>query len=446
MDAGVDASDNVADDVGPPDDIPGGKIVAVVFAAFWIAIGAVYLDHHVVLSSDSMNNYVHVWWIAGDLWHHGWLPWRMPVLGHGDAYAYPYGFVNWTVAAILWPLFGNWAVTLCTLVGAVGCIVATFVAFPELRHGWWAAAVLANPAIIESLLFGQQAFAWGAALVLFGVACWRRGRRFSAAILVGVGQATHAPIVWPIVALIVVVSLRFAADRRAVVRYYALSTAITVPAALLVFLSPGYADSSARDRFVNFVGTFAPRLMAIALPFIFVWFRRSGIRALAPLTVVALLPTNVALEEPLNVTFQWRALTRAADTSTLSLDNFLRSSKFVPDATYRVLRASSDGKLGLYHVLLAGGRLDSEMFPESMAMRNFADEADYEQLLCARHVDFVVADASYTVSKRTNEIATLTRLGVDSVSLRAGTLTARVRPVERRAGQAVYRVIRTGCP
>ena len=94
----------------------------------------------------------------------------MPVLAHGDAYAYPYGFVNWTTAALLWPLFGNWAVTLWTALGAVGCIVATFIAFPELRRGWWAAAVLANPAILEALLFGQQSFAWGAMLLLFGVA------------------------------------------------------------------------------------------------------------------------------------------------------------------------------------------------------------------------------------------------------------------------------------
>jgi len=446
VDAGFEASDNVAGDVTRYGDIPGGKFVALVFAAIWIAIGALYLDHHVVLSSDSMNNYVHVWWIARDLWHHGSLPWRMPVLGHGDAYAYPYGFVNWTAAALLWPLFGNWAVTLCTLVGAVGCIVATFVAFPELREGWWAAAVLANPAVLESLLFGQQAFAWGAALVLFGVACWRRGRRLSAALLVGIGQATHAPIVWPIAVLVVLVSLRFVSDRRTLLRYYAISTVITVPAAWLVFASPGYADSSTRDRVVNFVGTFAPRLMAIALPFVFMWFRRTGIRALAPLAVVAMLATNIALEEPLNVTFQWRALTRGADASTPSLDNFLRSPQFVPNATYRVLRASSDGKLGLYHVLLAGGRLDSEMFPESMAMRNFANEADYERLLCARHIDYVIAYANYTVSKRTNEIAMLTRLAADSASAPAGTFAVRVRPIERGVGHAVYKVIRTGCP
>ena len=194
MDAGVEAPDAVGDaGTERPTEIPGGKLVAACSPRSGSSIGAIYLDHHVVLSSDSMNNYVHVWWIARDLWHHGRLPWRMPVLGHGDAYAYPYGFVNWTVAALLWPLFGNWAVTLATRGSERSAASsATFVAFPELRDGWWAAAVLANPAIIESLLFGQQAFAWGAALLLFGIACWRRGRRLAAALLVGLGQATHA--------------------------------------------------------------------------------------------------------------------------------------------------------------------------------------------------------------------------------------------------------------
>ena len=68
------------------------------------------------------------------------------VLGHGDAFAYPYGFANWTTAAIVWPLFGDWTVTLWSAVGALGCIAATFYAFPELRRGYWAAAVIAKPA------------------------------------------------------------------------------------------------------------------------------------------------------------------------------------------------------------------------------------------------------------------------------------------------------------
>jgi hypothetical protein len=432
MDAHVEASD----------DVSGGRIAAGVLLVAWIALIAVYLGHRVVLSSDSMNNYVHVWWIARVLWHHGHLPWRMPVLGHGGAYAFPYGFSNWTVAALLWPALGNWGVTLTTALGAIGCLVATFVAFPELRRGWWAAAVLANPAIIEALLFGQQAFAWAAALLLFGIACWRRERPLAAALLVGLAQATHAAIVLPIGALLVLACLPFVPDRRRLLRWYTLSVVIAVPAILLVFASPGYADSTTRDRLVNFGSTLGPRVLIVALPVILVLVRRTGYRAFAPLALVVALGVNVAFQEPLNVAFQMRALTRTADTS--SLDAFLGSPQFVPGATYRVLRGAGDGKIGLYRVLRAGGRLDSEMFPESMAIRSFANAPDYEQLLCARGVDFVIAYASYTASRGTNELAVLSTLAASP-----GTSTpplVSVHPIERGLGHVVYRVTRERCP
>jgi hypothetical protein len=418
--------------------VAGGTIALVVMALGWVVVVALYLGHRIVLSSDSMNNYVHVWWIARDLWHHGLLPWRMPVLGHGAAYAYPYGFVNWTVAALLWPLFGNWAVTLVSVLGALGCIAATFLAFPELRHGWWAAAVLANPAIIEALLFGQQSFAWGAALLLLGIACWRRERRLAAALLVGLGQATHPAVVLPMGLVLVAAYLPFAPDRRSLLRWYALSVAMALPAAMIVFASPGYADATMRDKLVNFVGTLAPRILVIAIPIALVLLRRTGVRAYAPLALVVVLAFNVALEEPLNVAFQWRALSRSGNTS--SLDHFIQSPQFVPGATYRVLRGAGDAKLGMYHVVLAGGRLDSEMFPESAAVHSFKSTGEYAQLLCDRHVDFVIAYSSYTASRHTNEIKRLRELAADA------SQPVRARAIESGPGHAVYQLNRSGCP
>jgi hypothetical protein len=432
MDARVEARNR--DDI---DRVGGGNIALALMALAWVGLLAIYLDHRIVLTSDSMNNYVHVWGIARDLWHHGHLPWRLPVLGHGDAYAYPYGFTNWTTAAIVWPVLGNWGVTLWTALGAVGCVVATFVAFPELRHGWWAAAVLANPAILESMLFGQQAFAWAAALLLFGVAAWRRDRPLLAAVLVGLGQATHAPIVLPIGVLLVLVSLPFAPDRRALLRWYALSLLIALPAVALVFASPGYADSSTRDRLVNFFGTLGPRILVVAFPLLLIRARRTGIRALAPLALIVALAVNVAFEEPLNVEWQWRGMVRHASTATL--DDFLHSKQFVPGATYRVLRGAGDSKLGLYHVLRAGGRLDSELFPESEAMHSFSSSAEYEQLLCGRHVDFVVAYESYAKSRHTNELAVLRRLEAQPDP------RVRVHSIERAYDHVVYSVDRRNC-
>src|SRR5258708_235590 len=220
------------------DEVPGSQVVLAFLVVAWIVVLALYLRHSIVLSHDILNNHVHVWYLARDPWHHGPLPWHMPVLAHGDAYAYPYGFVNWTTAAVVWPLFGDWTVTLWTAFGAIGCVFATFTAFPELRRGWWAAAVLANPATLEALLFGQQSFAWGAMLLLFGIAAWRRGHHAGAAVLVGLGQANHAAIVLPMGILLVLACLPFARDRLVMLRWYALSCAITLPAVWLVIASP----------------------------------------------------------------------------------------------------------------------------------------------------------------------------------------------------------------
>jgi hypothetical protein len=389
-------------------DAPGGTIALVIVAAVWVVVVGTYLTHSVVLSSDSVNNHVHVWYIAHDLWHHGRLPWKMPVLGHGEAYAYPYGFTNWTTAAFLWPLFGDWAVTLWTVVGVVGCIVATFVAFPELRHGYWAAAVLANSAILQALLFGQQSFAWAAALVLFGVACWRRGHRAWAAVLVGVGQYTHPAVAAPMALVMVILYLLFTHDRWAVVRWYALSCLITLPAVIIVFASPTFSDTSSGSRMLNFWITLGPRVLIVVLPMFYAVLFHAGKRALGPLALGLSIVASVALYFPMNVAHQVHALFRwSADTS--EIDAYTHSPQFEKGAMYRVLR-DGDGKLAMYHVVRAGGRLDAELFPESMAMKSFKSLADYEQLLCDRHVDRVIHFTSYDNQRHTNEHALLDEL------------------------------------
>ena len=79
--------------------------------------------------------------------------------------AFPYAFIPWMVAALLWPLMGEWSVTLVLGAGFVGLVLATFWAFPELRRGWWTVAVLVNPALVEALLLGQLPFLWAATML-----------------------------------------------------------------------------------------------------------------------------------------------------------------------------------------------------------------------------------------------------------------------------------------
>jgi hypothetical protein len=383
-------------------EAPGGTVALAIVVAAWAGVIVLYLSHSIVLSSDSINNHVHVWWIAHELWHHGHLPWRFPQLGHGDAYAYPYGFVNWTTAAVVWPLFGDWAVTLWTVVGTVGCALATFVAFPELRRGWWAAAVLLNSALIEALLFAQQSFVWAAMLLLLGIAGWRSGRRGLAAVLVGLAQLTHPVVVGPIALVVVLLYLPFTRDRLAVIRWYALACLIALPGVVIVFASPTYADAG--SQVVNFFGTVGPRVLIVVLPMFYVLLRRTHRPWLGPAACLLSLGFSVGFQAPLNVGMQWKALTHHG-ASTEALDSYLASPQFVPGATYRVLMAG-DGKLGLYKVVRAGGRIDSELFPESMAVRDFSSMDEYVKLLCDRRIDRILYSPSYDAHD-TNEGAVL---------------------------------------
>ena len=55
----------------------------------WVAILVALLRHREVISSDTLSNYVHVWFVADRFWHGGGLPFHMPVLAHGRGWPSP---------------------------------------------------------------------------------------------------------------------------------------------------------------------------------------------------------------------------------------------------------------------------------------------------------------------------------------------------------------------
>ena len=77
-----------------------------------------------------------------------------------------------------------------------------------------------------------------------------------------------------------------------------------------------------------------------------------------------------------------------------------------------MLRAG-DGKVGMYQLLKAGGRLDSEFFPESIGRRSFPSGAAYSEFLRKRQVDTVIIFVNYDARWRTNEHALLDQLAAD---------------------------------
>jgi hypothetical protein len=88
---------------------------------------------------------------------------------------------------------------------------------------------------------------------------------------------------------------------------------------------------------------------------------------------------------------------------------FLASPTFEPGATYRVLRVP-DFKVGLYQMLRAGGRLDSEFFPESIVRRRWPSADAYGEFLHRRHVDYVMIWGGYGRVFHVNEAERLAEL------------------------------------
>jgi hypothetical protein len=104
---------------------------------------------------------------------------------------------------------------------------------------------------------------------------------------------------------------------------------------------------------------------------------------------------------------------------------FSASSQFRPGLTYRLLR-TSDGKVGMYQLIRAGGRLDSEFFPESIWGGMFASERDYSDFLRTRHVDEVLVFHQVPGHVHTNEPQLLARMAASGRACAKDTVGIRL--------------------
>jgi hypothetical protein len=372
--------------------VPGAAV------AGWLLLAGLVLSHEVFVTNDSLNNYAHVWYISESLRVTGTLPFNMPVLGHGEALAYPYAFIPWTLAAFARLVGGDWVVTLTLVGGAVLLLAATFWALPELRSVNMAPFVLLNPFLVESFILGQLPFLWAGAFLFAAIALWRRGRTSAAVLAAAASQVTHPAVMMPMTGILVLAVLPAKRDWR-LLAAYAGSVALATPAAAVLLMSPTLDDAGVHSALVNLAGTLGVRSLVFVLPIACAFWGRLIPRALLPLTSVTMALLLLPMVPLRRDGFAWEGLVRRPDHVTRQLTE---SDGFRRGAVYRVLRAH-DGKVSMYDVLLAGGRLDSEFFPESMHRRSFADVDAYRRFLARRGVDFVVLFDSYTRTFRTNE-------------------------------------------
>jgi hypothetical protein len=418
-----------------------GKIVAAVVAVLWAVVLVLILRQQVFVSHDSISNYGHVWWVSDRFWSGHGVPFHMPVIGHGKAFAFPYGFLPWFTAALLHPLLGDWVVTLWIVLGFLGLVAAMFWAFPEIRHGWWAAIALVNPALVVAPIIGQLPFIWGSALLMAAIGCWRRQRYVEAAVLAGLGQATHPAVVLPIALLLVLGRLKWETDQRRLLKFYGISFVIALPATWIVFVSPVFVDSSALVIIGEFFGTLAVRGFVILVPILLLFFQRVQRRNKKSWLPIALflfaLALNPALGPLLDTRYAWGALNRKPNTDLL---HFVNSPQFEPNKTYRIIRAG-DGKIGMYQIVRKGGHLDSEFFPESIGRKSWPNTEDYSKFLRTRRVDFVIVYDSYDKRFKTNEHALLDELSITGLAACTGQRVGAA-PLARAEHYDVYTVRR----
>jgi hypothetical protein len=288
------------------------------------------------------------------------------------------------------------------------------------------------------LLLGQLPFLWAAAMLMLAVGCWRRDRRKLAVVLAGLAQLTHAAVLVPLTALLVVLRYRAEPRRRALVVGWLISLVISLPAAVLVFASPVAGQNSLLyTAWIEFE-TVALRSLVFLVPMLLVSVQRSGWRRRAPMVLAGVMVLLQLLTVPFSgMAAGWSALNRRPSHGVSA---FPQSADFVPGATYRVL-AFGDAKYGQYSIVRAGGRIDSEFFPESMYRRSFPNEATYARFLTRRQIDYVVVDPRYSKFK-TNEQQLLDDMAWGGSRCVNGVA---VQPLDTNAAYQVYRVTRS-CP
>lgn len=387
-----------------------GDGVAVVLAVVWIVCLVRVAAHRIFVTLDSLIDYADVWYVADRLWHGHGLPYTMPVVAHGDGVAFPYGVTPWLTAAVLHPLFGDRSVTLTLVAGGIGLVVLTFVAFPELRRSWWAVGVLLNPALVAGVLNGQIPFLWAASFFMATIAAWRRGHRGAAVVLAALAQLTHPAVLVPIAAVTVLLRLRWEPARRALVVGYLISLAAAIPAILVVLRSSVFTEASTGVRIASFADTVLPRAEFLLIPVLLALGRRFRPEPAMGAFLAAAVAVTLAISWGyLRIPYSWAGMDRVPDTAVA---DWAGGPSFRPGVTYRVL-GFGDSRVGMYRLLQAGGRIDSDFFPESQLRRSWPDVATYSAALRDRDVDVVLIAPGYDRTDGVNEVAMLRSMAAD---------------------------------
>ena len=357
-----------------------------------IALKSIYLG------SDSINNYAHVWYISEHLYE-GSLPLHFVNLDGGMALTYPYGFVPWTLAAIIRPVLGDYAVTLTMLLGVI--LVMVVVYKTRLKSSLWLLALFAAvPFLLDSLLDFQMSFVWS---VLFGyLYIWALERRsFAWAYLwLVLAAGNHLVVMGPVLAAYTVyLYWREPSLRKNLLWLCGLALVPLVPLAWYTLKTPAIGENSPGFILFVWLETVFPRGILFFSPFILAKLaslRSSWARwATGWATALCLVALSIGWN------FAYSGYSGLVTEAHDDYQQYLESEAFDTTAIYRVVE-STGREQGEYYFIQHGAVLANEFYGESYFRRNWT-QSSYCCYLSVKKIDYVVLSTDYVRRYKRNE-------------------------------------------
>lgn len=375
---------------------------AVLLAA-WVAVLGLMLTKAVFLGTDSVNNYAHVWYLQDRLFHNGEIPLHISLLDNGDAVLFPYGLVPWSAAALLFPILGDWSVTLLMVAGVASMIVTACLVRPAMRDPWLLSIFALNAFLVDAVLVFQFAFVWSTVFFFLFVFAAERKHWAWTAVLLWLTVATHPIMGGAAVGVYAIYAiLRWREDQLPFVLACAAGGLAALPIAWLTLQTPSLGDNSAKTVILSVLDILPRRGLVMAAPFILSfgagWVRRNYTLSFSGVCL------GLAIAVPLaNGAFHYAqgSYQGIVQGQRHLYDTFFAGDAFHPGSTYRVLEPN-ELEDGMYDFIRHRAILSSEFFTESTFRRSFT-QAQYQCFLSVKTTDYVVLEDGYLQQYRTNE-------------------------------------------
>ncbi len=405
-----------------PADMPAWSMYVVpVLALLALLFGAGdILAHRLFLAADSMHNYAHIWYLSDQIFHHATIPIHVSLLDGGKAVMFPYAIGPYIAGALIYPIFGDWAVSLLMAIAVVGTVWAAGVARPAMRDPWLIALFVLNPFFIDAAFSFQFASLWSALFFFLFVRAFERQQTVPAAVLLWLCVSSQ-PVMGSLAAGVYGLAI-LVLHRERFGRLLMIGVPVglaLIPIYWMTLMTPSLSDNTAafvRTTASSIVarGTFfaAPFAFSAAAPLLRRYYRPAlsfGIVA----AVVGVLFMGGIVRFYRSPSGYYGVIHDSSDVYA----QYFASPAFQPGMTYRVLepRERSDG---MYRFIQHGAVLSNEFFSESEMYRNWSAD-QYGCYAAYKGVDYVVVERAWEQRSHLNEgqlLQSLVSSGSASVS------------------------------